>query len=82
MRASPRGGEEIEQVYRARRSALQAFDPELVIAFGSDHFIGFMEPQTWIAASADRAGVCGQPVVDFYGVTEELGIATGIVHGD
>ena len=45
--------------------------------------IGFMELQTWItAASAYRAGVGGQPVVDFYGVTEELGIATGIVHGD
>ncbi len=42
-----------------------------------------MELQTWIAAaSAYRAGVGGQPVVDFHGVTEELGIATGIVHGD
>jgi len=44
--------------------------------------IGFMELQTWIAAAAAyRAGVGGRPVVDFYGVTEELGIATGIVHG-
>ena len=45
--------------------------------------IGFMELQTWIAAAAAyRAGVGGRPVVDLYGVTEELGIATGIVHGD
>ena len=45
--------------------------------------IGFMELQTWIAAAAAyRTGVGGRPVVDFYGVTEELGIATGIVHGD
>ena len=45
--------------------------------------IGFMELQTWIAAAAAyRTGAGGHPVVDFYGVTEELGIATGIVHGD
>ena len=60
--------------------ALDDWDQQQAVEEGG---IGFMELQTWIAAaSAYRAGVGGRPVVDFYGVTEELGIATGIVHGD
>ena len=59
--------------------AFDDWDQRQVVEEGG---IGFMELQTWIAAAAAyRAGVGGRPVVDFYGVTEELGIATGIVHG-
>lgn len=61
-------------------TAFDDWDQARVVEQGG---IGFMELQTWIAAaSAYRAGGGGQPVVDFYGVTEELGIATGIVHGE
>ena len=43
--------------------------------------IGFMELQAWLAAAAaHRASGGSAPVVDIYSVTEELGIATGIVH--
>ncbi len=61
-------------------AAFDEWDQRQVVEEGG---IGFMELQTWIAAAAAyRSGGGGKPVVDFYGVTEELGIATGIVHGD
>lgn len=43
--------------------------------------IGSMELHTWIAATAAHQATGGSaPVLDFYAVTPELGIATGIVH--
>lgn len=54
------------------------WDPRELIATGG---IGSMELHTWIAASAAQLAAGGQPpVLDFYAVTPELGIATGIAH--
>jgi len=45
--------------------------------------IGSMELQTWIAAAAAHKAAGGAaPVLDFYSVAIEIGIACGIVHGD
>jgi 2,3-dihydroxyphenylpropionate 1,2-dioxygenase len=45
--------------------------------------IGSMELHTWIAATAAHLAAGGKaPVTDYYSVTPELGIATGIVHAD
>ena len=45
--------------------------------------IGSMELHTWIAASAAHKAAGGNdPVLDFYSVAPELGIAAGVVHGD
>ena len=45
--------------------------------------IGSMELHTWIAASAAHKMAGGNdPVLDFYSVAPELGIAAGVVHGD
>ena len=54
-----------------------AWDPEAVVREAG---IGSMELHTWIAASAaHEAAGGGKPKLDFYAVTPELGIATGIV---
>jgi 2,3-dihydroxyphenylpropionate 1,2-dioxygenase len=54
------------------------WDPRELVATGG---IGSMELHTWIAASAAQLAAGGRPpVVDFYAVTPELGIATGIAH--
>jgi len=63
------------------RFALEEFDAwnqyELIETAG----IGSMELHTWIAASAAQKAAGGKaPTLDFYSVTPELGIATGIVH--
>ena len=45
--------------------------------------IGSMELQTWIAAaSAHKAAGGKNPVLDFYSVAPEIGIAAGVVHGN
>ena len=45
--------------------------------------IGSMELHTWIAATSAHLAAGGNtPATDFYSVTPELGIATGIVHAD
>ena len=42
-----------------------------------------MDLQTRIAASAAHKAAGGNvPVLDFYSVAPELGIAAGVVHGD
>jgi 2,3-dihydroxyphenylpropionate 1,2-dioxygenase len=49
----------------------------------SEAGIGSMELHTWIAATAAHQSAGGSaPVLDFYAVTPELGIATGVVHAD
>ena len=59
-------------------SDFDAWDPDELVATGG---IGSMELHTWIAASAAQLAAGGsRPELDFYAVTPELGIATGIVH--
>ena len=54
------------------------WDPTELVATGG---IGSMELHTWIAATAAQLAAGGStPQLDFYAVTPELGIATGIVH--
>lgn len=65
------------------RNALAEFDEwdqqQLIAEAG----IGSMELHTWIAAAAAHKAAGGNaPGLDFYAVTPELGIATGIVHAD
>ena len=58
-------------------SAFDAWEPEAVVREAG---IGSMELHTWIAAcAAHEAAGGGKPSLDFYAVTPELGIATGIV---
>jgi 2,3-dihydroxyphenylpropionate 1,2-dioxygenase len=63
-----------------RLEEFDAWDPhELVKEAG----IGSMELHTWIAAAAAHKAAGGSaPVLDFYTVAPELGIAAGIVHAD
>ncbi len=59
-------------------SAFDTWDPEAVVREAG---IGSMELHTWIAATAAHEAAGGnKPVLDFYAITPELGIATGIVH--
>ena len=45
--------------------------------------IGSMELHTWIAAAAAHKAAGGNaPVLDFYSVAPEIGIAAGVVHAD
>lgn len=37
----PKDWEDLQRTFRERAASIQLFDPELVIAFGSDHFNGF-----------------------------------------
>jgi 2,3-dihydroxyphenylpropionate 1,2-dioxygenase len=37
----PVGWDKLQHTFQEQRAAIKAFDPELVIAFGSDHFNGF-----------------------------------------
>lgn len=61
-------------------SVYDGWDPLNVVETAG---IGSMELHTWIAAtSAHLAAGGNKPVSDFYSVTPELGIATGIVHAD
>lgn len=58
--------------------AFDAWDQHELVAEGG---IGSMELHTWIAATAAQLAAGGTPpTLDFYSVTPELGIATGIVH--
>ena len=40
-RKEPERWDELQRSFKAQNEAINAFDPELVIAFGSDHFNGF-----------------------------------------
>ncbi len=60
--------------------AYDSWDQDQLVAEGG---IGSMELNTWVAgAAAHRASGGSRPEVSFYGVTPEIGIATGIVHGE
>ncbi|MDE0157668.1 MAG: 3-carboxyethylcatechol 2,3-dioxygenase, partial [Gammaproteobacteria bacterium] len=54
----PEDWEGLQQAFTARAQAVAEFDPELVIAFGSDHFNGFFlktMPAFCIGLSAEAA---------------------------
>ena len=58
----PEDWEGLQQAFAARVQAVAEFDPELVIAFGSDHFNGFFlktMPAFCIGLSAEAAGDIG-----------------------
>lgn len=58
----PEDWEGLQQAFAARAQAVAEFDPELVIAFGSDHFNGFFlktMPAFCIGLSAEAAGDIG-----------------------
>ncbi len=56
------------------------WDQDRLVAEGG---IGSMELQTWVAAAAAHKCAGGNaPVLDFYSVAPEIGIAAGVVHAD
>lgn len=58
----PGDWEGLQQAFAARAQAISEFDPELVIAFGSDHFNGFFlktMPAFCVGLSAEAAGDIG-----------------------
>ncbi|MCY3751453.1 MAG: hypothetical protein OXG54_08675 [Gammaproteobacteria bacterium] len=58
----PGDWEGLQQAFAARAQAVAEFNPELVIAFGSDHFNGFFlktMPAFCVGLSADAAGDIG-----------------------
>ena len=58
----PEDWEGLQQAFAARAQAVAEFDPELVIAFGSDHFNGFFlktMPAFCVGLSAEAAGDIG-----------------------
>ena len=63
-----------------RLEEYDAWDQDRLVEEGG---IGSMELQTWIAAAAAHRSAGGNtPVLDFYTVAPEIGIAAGIVHAD
>jgi 2,3-dihydroxyphenylpropionate 1,2-dioxygenase len=63
------------------RFELAEFDDWDQLELVEEAGIGSMELHTWIAAAAAHKAAGGEaPELDFYAVTPELGIATGIVH--
>jgi 2,3-dihydroxyphenylpropionate 1,2-dioxygenase len=58
----PESWEALQQAYKKTASVIREFDPELVIAFGSDHFNGFflkMMPAFCVGAAAEAANDIG-----------------------
>ncbi len=63
------------------KNDLQAYDGWNQDKLVEEAGIGSMELHTWIAgAAAHKAAGGGAPVVSFYSVAPEIGIAAGIVH--
>ena len=58
----PEGWDDLQRVFSERRDAIEAFAPELVIAFTSDHFNGFfldLMPSFCIGFNAEAVGDIG-----------------------
>ena len=58
----PQDWEGLQQAFADRAKAIEAFDPELIIAFGSDHFNGFFlktMPAFCVGLKAEGAGDIG-----------------------
>ncbi len=81
MRLNPAADQKFLDVLTSGKlSAYDCWKPADVVASAG---IGSMELHTWIAATAAHLAAGGsRPVTDFYSVTPELGIATGIVHAE
>ena len=61
-----------------RLEEYDAWDQDRLVEEGG---IGSMELQTWIAAAAAHKSAGGMaPVLDFYSVAPEIGIAAGVIH--
>ena len=70
----------LDVLCRNQLEEFDAWDPHELVAEAG---IGSMELHTWIAAAAAHQAAGGSaPIVDFYTVAPELGIAAGIVHAD
>jgi 2,3-dihydroxyphenylpropionate 1,2-dioxygenase len=79
MRLNHRADEKFIDVLE--RYALKEFDGWDQYKMVENAGIGSMELHTWIAASAAHQAAGGDaPKLDFYSVTPELGISTGIMH--
>jgi 2,3-dihydroxyphenylpropionate 1,2-dioxygenase len=58
----PEKWQQLQESFKAQAEAIRIFDPELVIAFGSDHFNGFflkMMPSFCVGFQADAVGDIG-----------------------
>jgi 2,3-dihydroxyphenylpropionate 1,2-dioxygenase len=58
----PEDWQELQRTFGERAAAIQVFDPELVIAFGSDHFNGFFMknmPRFCVGLQAEATGDIG-----------------------
>ena len=58
----PEGWDELQRVFAERKAAIEAFDPELVFAFTSDHFNGFfldLMPSFCVGLSAEAVDDIG-----------------------
>ncbi|MGS2722194.1 DODA-type extradiol aromatic ring-opening family dioxygenase [Porticoccus sp. GXU_MW_L64] len=58
----PQDWEGLQKSFKARAEAIEAFDPELIIAFGADHFNGFFlktMPAFCVGLQAEAAGDIG-----------------------
>ena len=63
-----------------RLEQYDAWDQDRLVEEGG---IGSMELQTWIAAAAAHKAAGGSsPVLDFYSVAPEIGVAAGVLHAD
>lgn len=81
MKLNEKADRRFLEVFCANR--LEEFDHWDPHALVDEAGIGSMELHTWIAAAAaHRAAGGSAPVLDFYTVAPELGIAAGIVHAD
>ena len=59
---APDDWENLQQAFRDREQAIREFDPELVIAFGGDHFNGFflkLMPSFCVGLEAQAVGDIG-----------------------
>ena len=69
----------LKALCKGKLEAFDEWDPEQLVEQAG---IGFLELQTWIAASAAHQVLDGAaPVCDIYTLAPEIGIAVGIVHG-
>jgi 2,3-dihydroxyphenylpropionate 1,2-dioxygenase len=77
---APRDWEALQAAFKARQEAAQAFDADLVIAFGADHFNGFflkLMPAFCVGLKATAVGDIG----GFSGALDvPLDMATELVH--
>ena len=62
FKKAPQRWDDLQDSIKAQREAIEQFDPDLVIAFGSDHFNGFflkMMPSFCVGFQAEAAGDIG-----------------------